>query len=434
MRKHKFQEKTSGFTLVELLVAVIIGLLSIYAVYTVYEQNIRANRSTSTVSNLQMSGVQAMFALRQVLTDAGSSFLQDDEFDALLNCPDPSGTPTPYNLEGSLYLDQADSGVSGQKTLSLRPLPVVLDEQPKASATGGAANADAGRYDQIFAFKGASSVYGLFPTSIISSQVFNVGSQNIDFSKLPFSLKERDVLVGIDDKSTPKTCAPYFVETVDTSTNNDVVVGQVVMTANKIVDLGNMSRYRFWVDTDKNNTLMMERYTLENSSTALVWSRIETPLISNVQDFVVQYGIDNPDRNSNAYDNVVDAWVDPTDDIWSEENLRVAGLSQGETLQKEAIQSIKAIRIGIVARTDQPDQFSYKENGCSSTNCTQSIVLFGTKDDTKMEMGDTRTTSTTGTVTVNCNLKYGDGSQKLAYRCRKYETIIPLRNAVWNWQ
>jgi prepilin-type N-terminal cleavage/methylation domain-containing protein len=432
MRDHKFQKKISGFTLVELLVAVIIGLLSIYAVYTVYEQNVRVNQSTSSVSNLQMSGVQAMFVLRQVLTDAGSSFLQDNEFDALLNCPDtpgtPSETPSEDNLEGSLYLDKADSGVPG-KVLSLRPLPVVLDERTPGTSEQGNIQ---GRYDQIFAFAGASSVYGLIPTNIISSQAFNAGSQDIYFSKLPFSLKERDILVGVDDNA--HTCAPYYVETVNTSTNNDVVIGQTPMTATKIVDLGNMSRFRFWVDTDRNNTLMMERYTLESDSNSIVWKRVETPLVSNVQDFIVQYGIDIPDGTSNVYDNVVDAWVDPADETWSEENLRMAGFTGGQDgpLTKEDIQSIKAVRIGIVVRTDRPDQLSYKEYGCSSSSCTYSDVLFGTQQDTKMT--STKTSSITETVPFSCDLKYGDGSQKVAYHCRKYETIIPVRNAVWNWQ
>jgi prepilin-type N-terminal cleavage/methylation domain-containing protein len=407
-----------GFSLIELLVAVVIGLLSIYAVYNVYDQNARANRSTTSFSNLQMTGVQALFAMRQALIDAGSGLMSKPEFDELEKCQ-----------SGALYDPNIGDGDSTE-SLSLRPVPVVLGTQtdltgvanvPTMSGSGTVADPFVNRFDQVFAFEGNPLFYGLLRNPKVA-QTTTTASAPPEFSVsgLPFRLKQNDVLVRVGPP-----CGAFLVTSPGgTGTGTDTAMGITSVPSGEIVDIGQARRFHIWVDPqgqapNSHNVLMLDQYAFDGQG----WKLTRTPLIANVQDFVAQYGLDDGIGDADASnpspkpdDNIVDRWVDAGTEDWLENEV--------EAGDEDKIKQIKAIRIGFIARTDRPDRFSYVDHGCASqAGCFFKPTLFGTGNDTQSD-----------SVTVDCgDLKYGDGTQKIAYRCFKFETTIPLRNSIWNW-
>ena len=112
-----------------------------------------------------------------------------------------------------------------------------------------------------------------------------------------------------------------------------------------------------------------------------------TPVVSDVINLKAQYGLDTDN------DGIVDRWQDATGGIWSAATLPTQPLA--------TLQQIRAVRIAIVTRSAQ-----YEKNAVTQGPLT---------------MFD-------GAETVTMTLT-GDEQH---YRYKVLETIVPLRNALWN--
>ena len=110
-----------------------------------------------------------------------------------------------------------------------------------------------------------------------------------------------------------------------------------------------------------------------------------TPVVSDVINLKAQYGLDTDN------DGIVDKWQDATGGIWSAANLSKQPLA--------TLQQIRAVRIAIVTRSAQ-----YEKNPVTPGP----LSIFD---------GDVSMTLT------------GDEQR---YRYKVLETIVPLRNALWN--
>ena len=123
------------------------------------------------------------------------------------------------------------------------------------------------------------------------------------------------------------------------------------------------------------------------------------PMSSDIVNMKVQYGLD-----TNA-DGLLDAWVKATQPPWTPAALMGAPLP--------VINQIKAIRIGMIVRSPQYDR---------AITSNFSWVLFDCNEADK--------TKCPGRLTGTIARDAGGGG----YRYRLYETIVPLRNHLWNKQ
>lgn len=123
------------------------------------------------------------------------------------------------------------------------------------------------------------------------------------------------------------------------------------------------------------------------------------PLSSDIVNMKVQYGLD-----SNA-DGLLDTWVKATQAPWTPAALMGAALP--------VLNQIKAIRIGVIVRSAQYDRAIASDFNWVLFDC----------DNTDKATCPGRLT---GTIARDAS---GGG-----YRYRLYETIVPLRNALWNSQ
>ena len=131
---------------------------------------------------------------------------------------------------------------------------------------------------------------------------------------------------------------------------------------------------------------------------------VPNPLASNVVNMKVEYGIDS-DLDAKG---LVDTWVQATNG-WEPGTLLDPATG---TVVK--INQIKAIRIGLIVQSEQFDRLrsaSATTTGCCSTapTSTRLFVRGGLRERSR------RSASPAGN-----------------WRFRKYETIIPLRNEIWN--
>jgi type IV pilus assembly protein PilW len=110
-----------------------------------------------------------------------------------------------------------------------------------------------------------------------------------------------------------------------------------------------------------------------------------SPVVSDVINLKAQYGLDTDN------DGIVDTWQDATGGVWSAANLPNQPLA--------TVQQIRAVRIAIVTRSSQ-----YEKDAVTAGPLT---------------MFD-------GAVTMTLS---GDQQH---YRYKVLETVVPLRNALWN--
>ena len=113
------------------------------------------------------------------------------------------------------------------------------------------------------------------------------------------------------------------------------------------------------------------------------------PIASNIVNLKLQYGID-----TNA-DGLLDAWVSATG-AWAPEALLSAATPVA------TLNQIKAVRIGVIVRSEQFDKTYTQDVGWSMFDG----ALAGTFAQSVSPPGN--------------------------WRYRVYETVIPLRNEIWN--
>ncbi|MDR2244999.1 MAG: PilW family protein [Burkholderiales bacterium] len=367
-------KRQKGTTLVELMVAVLIGTLSMYAVYQTFEVSERTKRTVASVGSAQISGLYSTFLLEESIQNAGSGLMANGT--ALAHCPnDPIGAP------------DTPSGTS--VALSLKPLPVVIDPTDNAN------------FDDIYVFGGRSS-RNIVPLT--------VSGGNAD---TPFGFKQDTVLVDVKG-----ACAPYLVtadiapqqatETVNTSVSAHVLGADgAPPDGASLIDLGEPSRLRFFVD-DK-NTLQVEVWRLNPGlPTDGQWVRVRTdPVIPGVMLLKAQYGIDTTVSATNRGTGVTN-WVDATTAPWDMETLQ-------EITSFVPAAQIKAIRLAIIVRADEP------ENSATFNQDTQFTVF------QNCPVGDC-----TAAPPIPITFDAGSGPGGTTYRYRMYEKVIPLRNTIWN--
>ncbi len=360
-----------GFSIVELLIALIISLLALYAVYSVFSGNERVNRTITSVNEAQVSGMYSIFLLRQSIESAGVRIIERPNAQLLNGCP------------GGIGL----GGIPSPASLSLRPLPLVIAQR----------TVDASVYDEIFVFSGGASrhVDPLTITAVdTSASQFTVNS--------PFGLHAGDGVIVADASG----CAIYRIEAdsvldvARTTTAISTYQGSADPEIDaQLVDLGDPVRHHFYVD--ESLSLQMAVWRLSNPGNGQ-WTLTETiPVTGSVVFFRAQYGLDTDGDQS------VDTWQDAIAP-WDYDTLLSADIA--------VIRQIKTIRVALVVRVDEPEKTQ------TFNQATRFTVL-------TCPGGMTCSTPTTG---IQLNYAPGTAPGGMTYRYRLYETEIPLRNTIWN--
>jgi hypothetical protein len=144
---------------------------------------------------------------------------------------------------------------------------------------------------------------------------------------------------------------------------------------------------------------------------------VPNPLASNIVNMKVEYGIDN-DLDPQG---LLDTWVQA---ISTNAGVTIADWTPAALLPAPITQinQIKAIRIGIIVQSEQFDKTLAGYTGGDYTNGDYNWVLFDCPTHNAACPG-----RLTGSIPQTA-------SPKGNWRFRKYETVIPLRNEIWNKQ
>ncbi len=378
----RLRSHDAGISLVELLVGVLIGLIATAVIYQTFAVSEAFKRNATGAGDAQQNGLLSTFMLAQDISNAGNA-LASAAF-ALDACPKDLGTTDPADW----------------MKVTARPLPIMI-----------VAGASADDPDQFI-------VNYAVPRTIVYPAPFattaEAGATQYDVQS-PLGFRAGDMVVAIGGGNCDRT----VVTSVSGPDGNGVVNVTVrdpsphtfeggtakaslfnLGTAPDAAAAGepHVQRVQYAVCFPKGSTCVPRSETSEGDraringalrSKDLLDGGTFQPIASNIVNMKLQYGVDD------VGDGLLHSWVGADKAPWRYEDLMNADW--------KTISRIKAVRIGLVVASSQYDQ---------KIKSDFEWVLFD---------GQLRRTIAHDT---------GGGG----FRYRVYETVVPLRNSLWNRQ
>ena len=382
-----------GMTLIELMVALTVGLLLTLAVAGLLTFTNASRRRTQGVNDINQVGAYAQLTLDKWLRSAGSGFAQSADYsygcqldvskDGAQILPRTNALPAPF--------DQVTTGSSGVFRLA----PVLI-------AAGQSHPADSGEPSDVLLLMSGSAGLAETPTALTALA---------DTSSLPLAstlgFGANDMLLVADRQTSASGMADCMLQQVASSFAGSAsapggaslplggsyyasAVGDAALTTfstdASAMNLGNVVGGNppgfLLVGVGAHSTLYSYDL-LQTSATPL------QAVADSVFELHALYGIDSSGSGH------IDRWVSPASGDYA-----VSALSDGSQAANTRLQRIKAIRLGLVMRTRQPDTIA---------SAPPQLTLFG---DLGSNLTLTRTLS----------------SDEQRYRYRTLETTVPLRN------
>lgn len=364
--------RARGFSLIEIMVGVAIGLLGvliIMQVSTVFEGQ---KRTTTTGADAQTNGVSALYTIERDVREAGYGF-----------GPSAAGCVVKRTFAGSAIAD-----------FSLTPVVI----------TNGASGAP----DSIRVMAGDNGNWSL-PYRLTVDHPVHATSL---FLNTNLGVNAGDLLVAYQ---FPKTCTLIQVTDVPTDSkvqlNHEVnatwnAAGGAIYPAGGyevgalIFDLGTLLDHTYSL---ANGNLTMSEY---DSSTNTNTTRA---LISGIVNMQAEYGFDKRP--------IADVQNGPRVDTWSA--TMIDADDSGTTGDAGDINRIVAVRMAVVARSPLQE----KPNAAGVCDITINTAVGSRLANAPTWAG--------GAIDVSKN---PDGSTNPNWKCYRYktfETVIPLRNLLW---
>ncbi|MDM0075143.1 PilW family protein [Variovorax sp. J2P1-59] len=372
--------RSRGFTLVEVMVGLLLGLLTTLVISEVLTMSEGKKRTLTMGSDAQTNGALSLYTLQRDIQAAGYGTANEP---AALGCPikgefrdpaAPAGTPS-IAFTPTLAPVVIEDGAGGAPDR----ITVLQSRTPGFSAPVSVTHAHA-KTDEFFVVKSSLGVAAGDLMIVVPAG----GGWSVDNWCTVFSVT--------DDGASPATNTtlnfqhvPHVSGGTSKWNRSSVFPDAGYPTQSYLLNLGTMSLNTYEVDAERN--LVLTTRTAGAASTA------STTLYPQIVNLQAMYGKDTTgDGMVDAYDTVT-----PTTAIgW---------------------QQVLAIRIAVVARSNQ-----YEKD-----EVTQNEPLW--------DVG----AGTTIAGTVNCH----SGSKCLTlgisavpdwkhYRYKVYDTVVPLRNMLWN--
>jgi type IV pilus assembly protein PilW len=394
-------------TLIEMMVALVIGLilsLAIFSVMSVFEGR---RRTVVAGSDLDQAAGVAMFQIDRWTRSAGTGFAAAASYGygcELFAVDDSGGQILPMKTALPDPFAAVDPGASGVFRLA----PVLI--LPGQTSPGASNAVTSGHVSDVLVLMSAGNGGSQVPTPFTAAAT--TASLTVP-NTLAFSGGD---LVLLADRQPAATggIAPCMVTQAGSATTSGAAtampldgarhaasidsasVGNYSMTG-VAINLGNVSSARppsfQLLGVGDNNTLYS--YDLLQTSGTALQARAE-----GVFEMHALYGI------GSTSDATVDAWVSPGTGSYT-----VAALSAGTPAAAALLRTIRAVRIGLIMRTALPER-SGSAAGAASATATPatSLTLFSDLDDSKLTY--TRALA----------------PAEQQYRYRTLEATIPLRN------
>lgn len=372
-------EPARGFTLVELMVAIAIGMVLTMALTTVMIRQDAGKRTLVSNNDLSLTTSYISYALDRELRSAGSGFTQDwrNSIGCLLRAarggtqvlPRTAAFPAPFaavpqQVRLAPLLIHAGAGTDGSDVLALATGAAGRGETPirvqPASATASSLR--------------LTSTIGLRGNDLVLVAEDGVGCV-LQQVAAPFTGGANQLL---------NFGGTYAGAEIDSLPLASFGVGSTAFVSLLGNTAGNLPMLRLIGVGDDATLVGLDMLQLDGTDTA-------QPLVDGVVDLRALYGVD-----SDA-DGRIDSWVAPT-----AVGFTAAALTDGSLAARERLMRIMAVRIGMVLRSDRIE----REDVAAS-----SLTLFGDLD-----------AALHYTHAIDAGLRH--------QRFRAVEFTVPLRNVM----
>lgn len=335
MNTSRILQKWRGFSLVEVMVGLVIGMVGLIVMLQVYAVSESQNRTTTSGNDAQQNGLIALIAIERDVRQAGYGFTS---FPGATSNPAMGCTTLAYN-----------ETLPSPSTLSFRLVPILITD-------GGGGVSDTIRVTYGTATDLAVPVAFTQPSGSAANYAvekkmgFNVGDfvlavepgQDCTLVQVTGLAAASDVIIHNPGRESIYNSPGGLGVTYCT--------GGPCLTS-KLLNLGQVTLFDYAVNAD-NLTL--------TAFLVAAGAGIPVTLAENIVNIQAQYGVDTNN------DSQVDAWRDATGGF----------ANSATTPTADDLMRIKAARIGVVARSALPEKAD-PVAGCNITPAAPSVWIGG---------------------------------------------------------
>jgi type IV pilus assembly protein PilW len=329
----RMRKPARGFTLVELLVAVTVGMALVLAVTTMLIRHESGRRSMTSMNDVSVGGSYISFVLDRTVRSAGSGFVQAWKTGY--------GCQLLVSRNGSTILPRASdfpppfAGLP--HTQRLAPVLVYAGQGHGGSDVLAVATGSSGR---------GESPLRVLPNSATSSQLRVPATVGLTGGDLVLVMQDglncmveqlQSGFAGTDGQlvSFGGTYASGSINSVPLSGMGSTSIAWVAPIGNVS---GNQPSFQF-LGVDANDTLQSYDLLRLDGTDAPV------PLADGVVDLRALYGLDTDGNGT------IDTWADPSVSPYD-----YASLTSGTAAAQANLARILAVRLGLVLRNSQPEK------------------------------------------------------------------------------
>jgi type IV pilus assembly protein PilW len=382
-------QRSGGFSLVELMVSVVIGMLALVFAMRLLTGSEQNRQSAMGGSDSMQNGMLALFSISGDASQAGYG----------INDPIVTGCDTVFKDTGGYTLAAASRG-----GVAINPIaPVVIESV-------------AGAPDRVTFYSGTSAS-GAATLRLLTDYA---SGARVYVDRIPYGFAQGDVILVAPEQAGGKCSLAQLSESPDSLPaggqqyvaiaqssawryNTGALGGAYTGGATRLFNLGPGGSLSF------HSWSVADGY-LRLSATDIGSKAASAPVADNIVSLNAQYGFDT--RVGSAFDPAAGMQVTK----WSSAMFDADG--DGVTGSPGDWQRIAAVRLAVVARSKNPERPA-KGAACSAT--ADKPVAFATPAPANVAAAQ---------VTIDVAVT-GDPVDWHCYRYRVFETVVPFRNASW---
>lgn len=380
-----------GFSIVELMVSVVIGLLALMFATRLIAGGEVNKQNALGGSDAMQNGVMAMFSISNDINQAGFG----------LNDPILVGCDTLM----------VDGGGTGYQMLQAK-----RDDNTIITPLAAAVIQNNGLNPDKIALSSGGAVTGT--ASVRLTEAYSNGAV-LDIDRQAYGFALNDVIVVAPElaPSTGPKCSLAQLSAAPGSTTklnfaatgfrfNKGTLGNAFSIKSRVFNLGPASKLSFHTWSIKDGFLQLAATDVAGTETAAA------TVADNIVSIKAQYGFDT--RAGTAFKPEAGTVVNQ----WSADMIDADGV--GGKGSAGDYQRISAIRLAVVARSKTPER-PEADGTCIATPADKAPEVFAVTQ-----------AGTTAPPAIKPNvIVAGDTVNWKCYRYRVFETIVPIRNAAW---
>ena len=324
---------TAGFTLVELLVAVTIGMALVLAITLMLTRYESGRRSLTGLNAASMGGAYVSYSLDRLVRSAGSGYSQ--------SWKDSYGC--------NLLAARSGTAVLPRSTVFPAPFAAVPQAVRLAPVVVHAGIGTDG--SDVIAFATGSSGLGEAQLPLLTASATSTSLR----VPATVGLRAGDLVMVFEDASNCmlQQVAAGFAGGADQQLDFGGTYANATISGVSLLNLGAVARG--WVTPIGNVTGNQPQFQLLGvgaNATLVAHDMLQlngtdavAAIADGVADLRARYGVDTND------DNIIDAWQDPATAPWD-----AATLLDGSLASKTRLSRIVALRVGLIVRTSSPER------------------------------------------------------------------------------